>query len=355
MKKLLLILFFLPIMTLAQQTYVPDDNFEAWIETTYPAADNGAINDNYVMTAGLDFPSNNSNGYVYITQATTSGPIFDLTGIEDFIARTITIQNLLITQLDLTDLKFGSNGNGSNPYQMHISSNQYLEKLILPDSDDTLSLNIDNNDSLSDIVFQSDLSYNNISITDQNNLCELNFKGKFLTINNSFSVNIARCYNIVTIDFSGITEAAYQSHIIIQNLWIYDVSFTNPLASNLQQINFNGTVSIYNWKFVGDFGNLTGLPPHYYYNYTPCIEVPSSSDASYCTGSNEWPDSATYSTNCYTPTSCQVATSIIEVISDTRELIKTIDILGRKTKGSKNEVLFYIYNDGTVEKKIIIE
>ena len=92
MKKLLLILLYLPIITLAQQTYVPDDNFEAWIETTYPAADNGAINDNYVMTAGLYFPSSNLNGFITIDQFNTFGPIFDLTGIEDFIARTITIQ-----------------------------------------------------------------------------------------------------------------------------------------------------------------------------------------------------------------------------------------------------------------------
>ena len=32
MKKLLLILLCLPLMTLAQQTYVPDDNFEAYLE-----------------------------------------------------------------------------------------------------------------------------------------------------------------------------------------------------------------------------------------------------------------------------------------------------------------------------------
>ena len=38
-----------------------------------------------------------------------------------------------------------------------------------------------------------------------------------------------------------------------------------------------------------------------------------------------------------------------------RELIKVTDILGKETKGKKNEPLFYIYDDGTVEKKIIIE
>ena len=36
------------------------------------------------------------------------------------------------------------------------------------------------------------------------------------------------------------------------------------------------------------------------------------------------------------------------------ELLKITDILGRETKG-KNQPLFYIYDDGTVEKRIVIE
>jgi hypothetical protein len=39
----------------------------------------------------------------------------------------------------------------------------------------------------------------------------------------------------------------------------------------------------------------------------------------------------------------------------TKQTLKITDILGRETKAIKNEPLFYIYNDGTVEKKIIIE
>ena len=35
-----------------------------------------------------------------------------------------------------------------------------------------------------------------------------------------------------------------------------------------------------------------------------------------------------------------------------KELLRTIDVLGRETK---NNPLFYIYDDGTVEKRIIIE
>jgi hypothetical protein len=54
---------------------------------------------------------------------------------------------------------------------------------------------------------------------------------------------------------------------------------------------------------------------------------------------------------------CQNPTIVIEDISLLLEkkLLKITDILGRETKGTKNDVLFYIYDDGTVEKRIIIE
>ena len=46
----------------------------------------------------------------------------------------------------------------------------------------------------------------------------------------------------------------------------------------------------------------------------------------------------------------------IEDIQNTdRQLFKIVDILGRDAKGKKNEQLFYIFDDGTVEKRIIIE
>ena len=38
-----------------------------------------------------------------------------------------------------------------------------------------------------------------------------------------------------------------------------------------------------------------------------------------------------------------------------RCLIKIIDVLGRATKDTKNQPIFYIYDDGSVEKKIILE
>ena len=45
----------------------------------------------------------------------------------------------------------------------------------------------------------------------------------------------------------------------------------------------------------------------------------------------------------------------IPVNSNKGELLKVTDLLGRETKGKTNEPLFYIYDDGTVEKRIVIE
>ena len=45
----------------------------------------------------------------------------------------------------------------------------------------------------------------------------------------------------------------------------------------------------------------------------------------------------------------------INEVAKKRNLFIVTDILGRKTKGTKNEVLFYIYDDGIVEKRIVIE
>ena len=38
-----------------------------------------------------------------------------------------------------------------------------------------------------------------------------------------------------------------------------------------------------------------------------------------------------------------------------KRLINVVDFLGRQSKELKNQPLFYIFDDGTVEKKIIIE
>jgi hypothetical protein len=55
-----------------------------------------------------------------------------------------------------------------------------------------------------------------------------------------------------------------------------------------------------------------------------------------------------FSNNCPPPSAIQEHTT-------NKQLLKVTDILGRKVNEKRNTPLFYIYNDGTVEKKIIIE
>ena len=52
---------------------------------------------------------------------------------------------------------------------------------------------------------------------------------------------------------------------------------------------------------------------------------------------------------------CQSLTAIENERLNKKKVIKITDVLGRETKEVKNTPLFFIYDDGTVEKKIILE
>ena len=49
------------------------------------------------------------------------------------------------------------------------------------------------------------------------------------------------------------------------------------------------------------------------------------------------------------------ASAINEVNSNNRNLLKIVDILGKESSPNKKGLLFYIYSDGTVEKRITVE
>ena len=48
-------------------------------------------------------------------------------------------------------------------------------------------------------------------------------------------------------------------------------------------------------------------------------------------------------------------TAINELNFSNRKLLKVVDILGRNANGNKDQPLFYLYDDGTVEKKVILD
>ena len=52
---------------------------------------------------------------------------------------------------------------------------------------------------------------------------------------------------------------------------------------------------------------------------------------------------------------CVLVIPALDEIIIHKDLLKVTDLLGRDTKGTKNQPLIYIYDDGTVEKRITIE
>ena len=56
---------------------------------------------------------------------------------------------------------------------------------------------------------------------------------------------------------------------------------------------------------------------------------------------------------------CQANCGVSSVLDNdnnpAKELIKVVDVLGRKSEQIKKTILFYLFDDGTVEKRIVIE
>ena len=120
-----------------------------------------------------------------------------------------------------------------------------------------------------------------------------------------------------------------------------NLNFNIPIGNNLQLGVSNGALSN-----LGLYRNNSNS--NYPYNIASAINITGSS-----AGTN--PLSYYYffyDIELIVP--CLDFTNEINEVINTSKLIKIIDVLGIEKKQT-NQLLFYIYNDGTVEKKIIIE
>jgi len=117
----------------------------------------------------------------------------------------------------------------------------------------------------------------------------------------------------------------------------------DPNAYNYESIaNVNDSISC-----LYDAGCFTGPGNPYWLNDECYAWVISVDD--YCC-ENEW-DTICQATYDY----CDGTWSgpLLTRTEVNKELIMITDLLGRPAKQSKNQLLFYIYDDGTVEKKLI--
>jgi Leucine-rich repeat (LRR) protein len=254
MKKLLLVLLALPFIGFGQQTYVPDNNFEAFLEQN--GMGNGIPNDDYVTTANI-----NTVAYLDVSYNNIS----DLTGIEAFTA--LTALRCIGNQLT----------------SLNVSQNTALIGLSC-EGNQLTSLNVSQNTALDSIhCYFNQLT--SLDVSQNTALTRLSCEGNQLT-----SLDVRNGNNT-----------------IFQYFYAQD----NP---NLYCIDVDdATWSTANWTVA----NYNIDPQHY------------------------------FSANCS-------GTTAIEEQTTNKELLKVTDLLGRETKAT-NQLLFYIYNDGTVEKKVVIE
>ncbi len=137
---------------------------------------------------------------------------------------------------------------------------------------------------------------------------------------------------------------------------VMPISFTTD--STAVMLSAGDTLIITNWSWdFGDGGTDSIQNPIHTYsvygNYIVCLTVgaiPINGNLIYYTFINC--DTFTYSPSGWAKIGQITA---IKEHTTNKELLKVTDILGRETKGNKNEPLFYIYSDGTVEKRIVIE
>ena len=334
MKKLLLILLCLPTLTLAQQTYVPDDNFEAYLEAN--AMGNGIANDDYVTTSNI-------NTLTYLDVDNQN--IADLTGIEDFTALTtlycgnnqltslnvsantaltaLGCWNNQLTSLDvsqntaLTILKCWNNQLTS----LDVSQNTALTTLWCGENQLT-SLNVSYNTDLNELDCHNNL-LTNLDLSGATALTHLSCNDNQLTnldLSNNTDLSTLLCWN------NQLTSLDVSNHFPLETLACYN----NQLSS--LDISYMNYMDMY---FIAN--NNSNLS---------CIDVDDVTwpTANWTVANQNIDPQHYFSTNC--------SGTAIEEHTINKELLRTIDLLGRETK---NKPLFYIHDDGTVEKKIIIE
>ena len=257
-------------MTLAQQTYVPDDGFEGFLEAN--GMGNGILYDDYVTTSNIN---------TVTTLSVNNGGIWDLTGIEGFIL--------------LNSLSCSSN---------HLTS-----------------LNVSNNTALTFLQCTSNYLTN-------------------LDVSNNTALTSLSCGDnqFTTIDVSGVTALTYLE-CGENTLTSLDVSNNTALTTLYCNSNLLTSLDARNGNNTNFFGFSCILNPN-----LSCINV---NDVAWSTVNwINFDPQHYFSNNC--------SGTGIQEHSTTKKLLKVTGLLGRETKGT-NQPLFYIYDDGTVEKKIIIE
>ena len=433
MRKILILLFFVPTFVMAQQkTYMPDDAFEMHIETRdttggwcllgSPASIGDGIMNDSVYTDYLDLM-----GVVDISNMGVS----DLRGIEDMDSlvylycdynnlseiplspyQRLNIELVHCAYNKIDSLDFSGNTklwelicNDNDLVYLNLDSCDYLTTELNCDNNDLTYLDISavtqlwfftcENNLLTDLIvagahieefhcsnnqlttldvtgvtylYYLDCSYNNLTTLIKDQLIEELFcNNNFLSGPIDFvgSGWLDASYNQFTeLDFSFPSPGAWNGYHYIDVRYnnLHTLSFSNIIDTMLAN-NFN--IPGYYFSSVGnpDLHCITLDNPPYFDTVWTVANGSIDSCVSFSTACSMETEGCMDSTDTnYNPfatiedCSCSNLVSNAEqIINSNRYLISIVDILGRERKPTPNVPLFYRYDDGTVEKRIVIE
>ena len=326
--------------TTVPQTYVPDNNFEAYLEIN--GMGNGIPYDDSVFTSAIDTLT-----YLDISMgAGTATGIFDLTGIEDFTA--LIDLRCSYNQLSSLDLSQNTaltylNCRNNLLTSLNVRASTALDQLHCQDNQLT-SLDVSQNIALTVLICGNN-QLTSLDVSQNTALNSLQCQNNDLT-NLDVSNNTALIY----LDCAGnqLTNLDIANNIAVFNLQCHyndltSLDVSNNTALALLYCHYNQLTSLDvrngNNDSIIDFNTINNP------NLT-CISVDNAAwSTAHWTVANGNIDLQHYFSNNCSGTGIKESTT-------NKKLLRTTDVLGRETK---NEPLFYIYDDGTVEKKIIIE
>ena len=375
--KLLLLLLALPIICFGQNVNIPDANFKAYLVGNTNINTNG---DTEIQVS----EASAFNGLIYVYNMNIS----DLTGIEAFTAITfLSCGNNQLTSLDvsgftaLTDLGCSINGLTS----LDVSGCTALTTLECWENQLT-SLDVSGCTALTYL----NCKYNQLTSLDVSGFTALTDLGcqynqlTSLDVSGCSALTTLYCYNnqLTSLDVSGCT-ALNHLNCDFNQLTSIDVSNNNALTylrcynNQLTSLDVSGSLTnlrcgenqLTSLDVSGctaltylDCGTnqLTSLDLRNGNNYSlafyaddnpnlTCINVDDATESTYdWTVANYNIDSQHYFSN-----NCS-GTGSIQELNTNKKLLKVTDLLGRETKAT-NQVLIHIYDDGTLEKKIVFE
>lgn len=128
------------------------------------------------------------------------------------------------------------------------------------------------------------------------------------------------------------------THNVIQGQQQLALNFEVPAGSDMQLGISNGNSGLYRndagaiYPYnIGSImiitGNSASASGYYYFYYNIEVEVPCEN----------------------------TSTAILDIAKNNKKLVKITDVLGRDTQPNSNQTLFYLFDDGTVEKRVVIE